>query len=135
MANAAELLEQLGFGEYEARAYIALLERNPLNGYELAKTSGIPRANISAVLQRLEERNAVIRVDTEASVRYAPVPPAELIPQMETRFQNILDDAQRSLQAISGPTETNLSRNIVGRTAMLGQVQTLIDAAQDSVFL
>ena len=135
MANAAELLEQLGFGEYEARAYIALLERNPLNGYELAKTSGIPRANIYAVLQRLEARNAVIRVDTDASVRYAPVPPAELIPQLENRYQNILDDAQRSLLAISSPVETNLTRNIIGRTAMLDQARMMIESAHDDVFV
>lgn len=135
MTEAAALLQQLGFSEYDARAYIALLERHPLNGYELAKASGIPRANIYAVLQRLEDWNAVIRVDGEGSVHYAPVPPHELIPQIQTHFQNCLGDAQRSLEAISGATETNLSRNIVGRSALLQQAQALIDSAQDSLVL
>ncbi len=58
MADITALLQQLGFSEYEARAYLALLQRNPLNGYELAKVSGIPRANVYAVLQKLDERGA-----------------------------------------------------------------------------
>ena len=46
------LLERLGFTEYEARAYLTLLGRNPLTGYELAKLSGIPRPNVYPVLDR-----------------------------------------------------------------------------------
>ncbi len=63
MTEATTLLQELGFGDYEARAYVALLQRSPINGYELAKASGVPRANIYAVLQKLAERGAVVRVD------------------------------------------------------------------------
>ena len=73
MADITALLQQLGFSEYEARAYLALLQRNPLNGYELAKVSGLPRANVYAVLQKLEERGAVVRLDMPSGARYAPV--------------------------------------------------------------
>jgi hypothetical protein len=45
MADLTGLLQQLGFSEYEARAYLALLQQNPLNGYELAKVSGLPHKN------------------------------------------------------------------------------------------
>jgi HTH-type transcriptional regulator, sugar sensing transcriptional regulator len=59
MVEATTLLQELGFGDYEARAYVTLLQRSPVSGYELAKTSGIPRANVYAVLQKLEERTTV----------------------------------------------------------------------------
>jgi len=52
-------LTELGFGEYEARAYTALVRRNPLTGYELAKVSGVPRPNIYAVIERLQHKGAV----------------------------------------------------------------------------
>jgi sugar-specific transcriptional regulator TrmB len=78
MADLTALLQQLGFSEYEARAYLALLQRNPLNGYELAKLSGLPRANVYAALQKLEERGAVVRLDIPSRARYAPVAPTEL---------------------------------------------------------
>jgi HTH-type transcriptional regulator, sugar sensing transcriptional regulator len=135
MSDAAELLQQLGFGEYEARAYIALLQHNPLNGYELAKASGIPRANIYGVLQRLEERQAVIRVEAEGSVRYLPVSPDQIIPQMGHHFQTILEDTQRALNELAVPVETDLSHNILGYDSLLDQARYQINAAQEELFL
>jgi HTH-type transcriptional regulator, sugar sensing transcriptional regulator len=135
MSDAAELLQQLGFGDYEARAYIALLQHNPLNGYELAKASGIPRANIYGVLQRLEERQAVIRVETEGSVRYLPVSPDQIIPQMGYHFQAVLDNTQRVLNELATPIQTDLSHNMLGYDALLDQAQYQIHAAQEELFL
>ena len=51
MTDVNTLMQVLGFTDYEARAYLALLQRHPQNGYELAKASGIPRPNIYSVLQ------------------------------------------------------------------------------------
>jgi HTH-type transcriptional regulator, sugar sensing transcriptional regulator len=135
MSDAADLLKQLGFGDYEARAYLALLQNNPLNGYELAKTSGIPRANIYAILQRLEQRQAVVRLETEDGVRYMPVLPDQLIPQMGHQFQTILDDTQRALKEISTTVQTDLSHNILGYASLLDQARYLITTAQERLFI
>jgi sugar-specific transcriptional regulator TrmB len=96
MDDAVTLMQQLGFSEYEARAYLALLQRNPLNGYELAKVSGLPRANIYAVLQKLEERGAVVRLEMPNGARYAPVSPNQLTQRIGNRFQEALGAAQRA---------------------------------------
>ena len=37
MEMAVNKLKQVGFSEYEAKAYIALLKENPLTAYEIAK--------------------------------------------------------------------------------------------------
>jgi sugar-specific transcriptional regulator TrmB len=95
--DAASLLQKLGFSEYEARAYVALLQRSPLNGYELAKASGIPRPNIYAILQKLEERNAIVRLETATGTRYVPVAPEKLTQQISTQFGDVLSAAQSSL--------------------------------------
>ena len=39
MKDTAQVLQRLGFGDYEARAYTALLQRSPMTGYEIAKHS------------------------------------------------------------------------------------------------
>lgn len=44
MPESVALLRQLGFAEYEARSYLALLRQSPLNGYEPARASGVSRA-------------------------------------------------------------------------------------------
>ncbi|HEU5101316.1 MAG TPA: helix-turn-helix domain-containing protein, partial [Roseiflexaceae bacterium] len=135
MADVTMLLQQLGFSEYEARAYQSLLRRNPLNGYELAKVSGLPRANIYAVLQKLEERGAVVRLGTPNGSRYAPIAPAELIQRIASRFQDILSAAQQALEDLETPADTEYIWNIQGYAALLDHANALIEATQDRLLI
>ncbi|MCC7446870.1 MAG: TrmB family transcriptional regulator [Anaerolineae bacterium] len=135
MSNVQELLQQLGFGEYEARAYITLLQHQPLNGYELAKVSGLPRANVYSVLQKLEERGAVVRLETPDSTRYSPVSPDELIQNVGSRFKAIQDEAQHLLNEITTPPEPEHVWNIQGYQAVFEHVQSLINAVQKQVLV
>src|SRR5262245_1165205 len=128
-------LQQLGFSEYEARAYLALLQRNPLNGYELAKVSGLPRANIYAVLQKLEERRAVVRLDMPNGSRYAPVAPTELTQRIASRFQDVLSATQQALDDLATLADTEYVWNIQGYTALLDHAHALIDATQERLLV
>lgn len=135
MADPVLTLRLLGFAEYEARAYTALLRRSPLNGYELAKLSGVPRADIYAVLQRLEERGAVVRVDAEAGVRYAPIPPDELIARLHSRYHGLLEDARRALAELTAPAEYEYVWNIRGHSALLDHARSLVASAQGELLV
>jgi HTH-type transcriptional regulator, sugar sensing transcriptional regulator len=135
MDDAVALLQQLGFSEYEARAYLALLQRNPLNGYELAKASGLPRANIYAVLQKLEERGAVVRIETPDGSRYAPVAPTELTERIGSRFQSILGAAQQAMENLATPVDPEYVWNIRGYAALLDHAQALLNATQSWLLL
>jgi len=135
MNDPITVLQQLGFSEYEARAYIALLRRSPLNGYELAKLSGLPRANIYGVLQKLEDRGAVIRLDIPGGVQYAPLPAGELIQRLRNHFQESLDTAQQALNEISSPAEYEYVGNTRGYPALLEHARALLSAAQGRLLL
>ena len=135
MADITALLQQLGFSEYEARAYLALLQRNPLNGYELAKVSGLPRANVYAVLQKLEERGAVVRLDTPSGTRYAPIAPAELTERIAGRFQDVLRATEQALAELATPADTEYVWNIQGYEAMIEHAHTLIDTCQEGLLV
>jgi len=135
MTDATGLLLQLGFSEYEARAYVALLGRSPLNGYELAKVSGVPRANIYAVLQKLEERGAAIRVDLPNGTRYAPIAPNQLTQRVATRFQDTLSAVQAALEDLATPIDPEYVWNIRGYAALLEHAHTLLDASQERLLV
>jgi predicted transcriptional regulator len=135
MADTAALLQQLGFSDYEARTYLALLQRNPLNGYELAKVSGLPRANVYGVLQKLEERGAVVRLEMPSGARYAPVAPAELTQRIASRFQDALSAAQQALEELATPAETEYVWNIEGYAPLLDHAHALVDAAQEQLLV
>ncbi len=137
MNDTINQLETLGFGNYEARAYVALLQRSPLNGYELAQASGIPRANIYTVLQKLEERGAVTRLDTTDSrgVRFAPVPPSELTRRLSRRFNQALQSTRQALSQVAAPTQYEYVWNTRGYENMLQSAQSLLDSAKKRVLL
>lgn len=135
MAEVIEQLQQLGFSQYEAQAYVSLLGENPLNGYELAKVSGIPRPNIYAVLQKLEEHGAVMRLESLEGVRYLPVAPGELLMHLRQRYQGALESAAGALEQYHAPLALEHILNLRGYPALLDHAQTLIDHARHRLLL
>ena len=133
MSDASALLQQLGFGDYEAKAYLALLQRSPLNGYEVAKASGIPRANVYAVLQKLEDRGVIIRVDTPESARFVPVPPDELTQRLASSFQSSLEAAKQALADVVNPVERAYIWNARGYSALLDHARSLLESGRERI--
>ncbi len=135
MADPAKLLADLGFGDYETRAYLALLRRSPANGYELAKASDIPRGNIYAVLQKLEERGAVLRMDSPDGTRYAPVAPDELLALLKSRFGETVEAAAQALKQAGTGCETVHVWNLDDYAALLEHARLLVESAGRELLL
>jgi DNA-binding MarR family transcriptional regulator len=127
MMESIQQLQQLGFSQYEAQAYVALLRENPLNGYELAKASGIPRPNIYAVLRKLEEMGAVLRLSTPEGARYSPVPAGELLAKLKRRYQRSIEAASAGLQQIASPPQVEPVLNFRGYAELIDQARALVD--------
>ena len=128
-------LQELGFGQYEAQAYVALLQTEPCSGYELARLSGVPRASLYGVLEKLEQRGAVLRLETAEGARYAAVPPEQVIQRLQARLQSHLDEARRSLCQLQAAGESEPVWNARGYPALLEHAQSLIDQAREQLLL
>ncbi len=87
-----EHMKALGFSVYECRAYLALLEEYPLNGYALSKASGIPRSRIYEVLKSLIGKQMVFEADDGKSKAYTPMDPEIFIKKLRSRYQGIFQD-------------------------------------------
>lgn len=130
-----EILQRLGFGEYEARAYMTLLQRSPMTGYELARLSGIPRPNVYDLLPKLEERGAVLRADSPSGARYSAVSPSELIATLAGRFNDDLTEAEVALASATNTLSEDYAWNVEGRRSAIDHARTLIDSAQSEVLI
>ncbi len=135
MTEVIEQLQKLGFSQYEAQAYVALLKENPANGYELAKQSGIPRPSIYPVLQKLEERGAVRRVETPEGTRYAPLPPQDLIAKLNRQFQGTIEAASTSLSEIVTPPALEYTQNFRGYPELLDYSRQMLDSASEHLLV
>jgi HTH-type transcriptional regulator, sugar sensing transcriptional regulator len=133
--TAREELEALGFGEYEARAYLALLQRGPMTGYQVAKESGIPRPNIYPVLTRLEQRGAVNRTEAEGATRYSALPAARMLENAGRSFSAHLARAREAMREVEEAPVEEQVWNVEGSARVLERARGLIEAADSRLLL
>lgn len=130
-----ELLQEMRFSEYEARAYLALLEESPLTGYAVALRSGVPRSKIYAVLGALAKRGD-IAVGNEKQPVYTPLNPAELIARRKRSADRVFVAAETSLKRYADAgREREGIWNITGREAILARVRETLARAETRVLL
>ena len=82
-------MKQLGFSEYECKAYFKLLESFPLTGYTLAKNSGVPRSRIYDVIESLLNKQMIFVQEEEKNKLYYPVEPDILINKFRTHYEDL----------------------------------------------
>lgn len=134
MSDLAEQLAAVGFTEYEARVYIALLRSSPATGYQIAKDSGVPRSMIYEVLDRLTARGAAVTQSFGDVVRYAPVPPDLLLDRMRHEFEDTLDRLTEGFKQIAGaPAVPGHAWSIEGRDNILARAREMIEQAVHEV--
>lgn len=95
--DAVRGLVAVGWTETEARVYCALLRNPRATGYELARESGLARANVYEALARLERRGAAARQDQGGVLRYEAVPFGQLARRVVEDIQEVVADAEEAL--------------------------------------
>ena len=123
----------LGFSQYEARAYCALLGRAAVNGHEVAKASGVPPSKIYETLNRLVEKGAAL-VQRSEPVTYAASPPGDVLQAARLKFEAALQTAERGLARIPEKAEPGQVWSLRQREAVLGAFAARITGAKRSVF-
>lgn len=66
--DAYEFLIKVGFSLNEAKVYVTLLQNKALNGYEIAKLSGVSRSLVYDVIERLLNKGFIIK--SEGAINY-----------------------------------------------------------------
>lgn len=129
------LLQKMRFTEYEAKAYLALLEKSPLSGYAVALQSGVPRSKIYEVLGSLSARGDVI-VSQDETPLYTPLSPDELVEKYKTQAKNVFDEASPALKRYAAAPELHEGIwNISGHDAIIRRVRAGIARARHRVLL
>ncbi len=128
-------LRSLGLSGYEAKAYLALIGAGgPLNGYEVAKRSGVPRSTVYEALGKLVGRGAAFEVRSSASTTsYLPLPPDALLRRLREEFERSMDGLAAALPAVAKPPTRPITHHISGRGAVLIRAADLIAEATEEL--
>lgn len=128
-------LTELGFSEYEARVYLALLRESPLNGYQISKNAGIPRSMVYEALGRLDTRGAVLKSEEGRATVYRPLPPDVLLDHHQKRQNSLIQTLRSELQSLFNAKQDEQLWNIHGEAAALHYANQLIREAQNELML
>ncbi len=132
MAGLDELvqhLQALGFSQYEARGYCALLQKSPANGHEVAKTAGIPTSKIYETLERLHQKGAVLVQRSEPTL-WAPVPHRELVATLRNRTESTFAAVEQGLAQLGQEQDSQLTWSVSGHGHVVDSMRRAIDRAQ-----
>ena len=110
-------LTEIGFTEYEAKVYLALLRENPANGYQVSKKSGVPRSMVYEALGRLSTRGAVLETIEDRATLYRPLPPEMLLDRHQKEHKRLLAEQKEE----SGPVADVFWNNEISRTLLLAK--------------
>lgn len=127
-------LEKIGFSSYEARAYVALLEAQPANGYDLARASGIPASKIYETLQRLVAKGVALASAQEPTV-YQARPPAELIADFRQETERSLTFLLNALPQLASEPSPGVVWRLRGGKNVLRHLLGVVNGASREVYL
>lgn len=126
-------LKSLGFSDYEARIYLALLAKSPATAYEISNSSGVPRPNTYSVLKALAGRNAVLPVSTNP-IKYAPQPPERLFKSIATKTSELCEAVAERLEVVSVDSGEHYVWDLSGEADVHGKIAEMIDGATEAMW-
>lgn len=130
-------LKELGFTEYEAKAYTALVQHSHVNAYQVSKNSGIPRARVYDILTSLVDKGIVLKEETAEQTIYAALPVAVFLQQMQQRWQASFTSIGTKLARLE-TKEREAEHKVVmlkGKEAIVNYCQSLLQNAKQKVLL
>jgi len=136
-AQLAERLVELGFSQYEARAYLGLLGQQPMTGYALANATRIPQPKVYETLRRLVDKRVVVQIGADPA-RFVAVPAEHLLGQLDSEFRRRLADARVGLSRLAttpGRVEFRALESFGTWAAVAERARALLDGAERHVYL
>ena len=124
--------KKLGFSQYEAACYMALLREHPVNGSRLSKGSGIARSRIYDVIRSLLAKGFAIEVNQGL---YAPLPPEELVNRLKTDFSGHLDAVKETLRKEAAQEPVDYIWTFTGYDPVMEKAASMIREARDEIYV
>jgi Cd2+/Zn2+-exporting ATPase len=94
-------LVALGLSEYEARAYVVLLEDSPSSGNRIADCASVPRSQIFGVLGSLERRGAVVSRNGDGPRTFTAVCADDFLNRVRREYRSQIASFMEGLDNLS----------------------------------
>lgn len=128
-------LQKIGFTEYEAKIYLALLKEYPSTGYQISKNSGVPRSMVYEALGRLHTKGAVLETVETRATYYRPLPPDILLDQHLASLNTLVHGLKPNLANLYESRDDTSIWTLSDENAVFAYATQMLGAAKQEVFL
>ena len=97
MESVVEKLRRVGLAEYEAKAYLALLNTHLSTATKVSEKSGVPRTKIYSVLESLE-RKGWVKIFSGVPLLFKAVEPLTVFEKAKEDYAEFLESVQTMLK-------------------------------------
>jgi HTH-type transcriptional regulator, sugar sensing transcriptional regulator len=132
------LFRRLGLTAYESKAYTALVAAGrPMNGYEVAKHSGVPRSTVYQTLSRLVARSLAFEVNggEDNSVDYLPLPPSTLFSRLRDETEHAIETVRPLLDKLAVAPTMHFTHSVADRAEVLTRARDVISSADHDLLM
>ena len=126
-------LESLGLSNYESKAYLAALGQPPITSYKLAQLSGVPRARIYEIVEKLEARGLLVFQSGNRTLLTASNY-QKFLDRKESEYRENIERLRLTFSAIPA-AETAGIWNIKGRDRVIQTAADILAAAGKYAYL
>lgn len=121
-----ETLEDVGLTQYEAKAYIAVLELGSASATEVADASEVPQARVYDVLRNLE-RQGYVETYEQGSLHARARDPGEVVEELEAYADTVTDAGAELRERWEEPSVEN------HRVSIVRPVSALYERAHEQI--
>ncbi len=129
-----EALNSMGLTVYEAKAYIALLQKHPSHGHEISRHSGVPGPKIYETLNRMMQKGLVAVLNTDPQM-YSPLPYHEFLARKKNEFKITEQILTANIEKLSIPPTDITVWQLTDHGILIGRSRELIDGARKTVLM
>lgn len=130
-----EFLTKVGFSLNEAKVYVTLLQNKALNGYEIAKLSGVSRSLVYDVIERLLNKGFIIK-SAGAVNYYVALDYNKVFEKIDNENRKNLLNAETNLKLLSKKDNDNeFIFNIRGFDKFIEKAKEKIKLAKQEISL
>lgn len=134
-----EELKKLGFNEYQAKIYTALVGLGVATASEISQASGVPPNKVYSVIDSLKKRGLVLAQESDTSTnRYRPRSPDSVMKDMRNEYEQAFQKTEDKLFALYERSKKAFIPEmwiLRGSQAVFSKIKEMIMDANESVYI
>lgn len=125
-------LKEMGFTEYEAKVYIALLNQHPASAYTVSQNSGVPHSRVYDITRRLIKKGVAISTGVKPEL-FSPLSPNDLVDKLRREYNQFTEELEERLKSVDFVSDFDPVWNLQNREKAFKMASDLISKAKSTI--